>query len=1029
MTVPAPRVDRRTTSEVMQQVQDLLKVYAPAWQEFDPETGNATGVSGALIGIFGRFAELIIQRLNQAPQKNFLAFLDLLGATLLPPQPARVPLTFSLAAGSAVDGLVLAGTQVAAPPAEEEKDPVIFETERELTVTAAQLTSLFVRDPALDRYADVSSVSIASATTGVLIFQGDQQIEHIFYIGQRELLGFAAIDRLSLQFTLLTLPSPSDPRELRWEVWDGNRWQENILNVREDETRGLRQSGTIVFGPLPAVPESPVHAVDSRWLRCRLLTPITQEIAERVGMVRVSHLPRIDTIEMAVTAAQTRLMGDTAFTNQLPVDVSKDFFPFGEKPKFADTFWFAQREALMIAGARILLSIELRNPADSRPTSPPPTKVDGRPVLKWEVWTGTTWVEMGTSTTSDAQGPTGTEFKDTTKALTVSGQVSFRLPEHVARSTVNGVENCWVRVRIVAGDYGQDARYVPREPNNPAAGYNFFPATFAPPVISAITVDYTLNKAAAPEVLLTFNDHSYQDVTAANSDPNQTVVPFRPTLDVDPTFYVGFILPTGRPTFPNRTLSLYVGLKDVVYGGTPVSTVTLAQPHLVWEYWNGQTWSSVTVRDETANFTRSGLLEFLAPPDITHTEEFSQDRYWLRVRWEEGDYPFAPRLQHLLLNTTMAAQTVTIQHEVLGSSDGTAGQTFRATRTPILLQQQFAVREPEFPTIAEVEVITQEEGVDAITRSVAPAGNPKEVWVRWHEVSDFYGSGPRSRHYVLDHLTGEIRTGDGLHGLIPPIGVGNLRLTRYQVGGGSRGNKPPGTIVQLKTTVPYVDKVINTEAATGGAETETVSSLLERAPRTIRHGNRAVTVEDYEDLAMLASPAVARARSVPLRNLLLDPLGAQEVRGEVSVIIVPRSSDAKPQPSLELLSRVQQYLEAHSVSTARVAVVGALYIRVDVKVTIAVVSLESVSVVERVVGEKLASFLHPLTGGLEGRGWDFGRKPHRSDVYALLEAIPGVDHLRSLEITETEDQPGIGATGRFLVFSGSHTVSLVFAAT
>jgi predicted phage baseplate assembly protein len=144
--------------------------------------------------------------------------------------------------------------------------------------------------------------------------------------------------------------------------------------------------------------------------------------------------------------------------------------------------------------------------------------------------------------------------------------------------------------------------------------------------------------------------------------------------------------------------------------------------------------------------------------------------------------------------------------------------------------------------------------------------------VQWLETTDFYGSGPRDRHYGLDHLTGEIRFGDGLAGLIPPVGAGNLRLTEYRTGGGDAGNRPAGAIVQLKTTVPYVDKVTNYEAAAGGADAESLGSLIERAPRSIRHNGRAVTVEDFEDVALLASPEVARARCIPLRNLASDPL-------------------------------------------------------------------------------------------------------------------------------------------------------------
>ena len=56
MTLPAPKIDQRTAISIAQQVQGLLKVYAPAWEELDPVTGVATGVSGALIGIFARFS-------------------------------------------------------------------------------------------------------------------------------------------------------------------------------------------------------------------------------------------------------------------------------------------------------------------------------------------------------------------------------------------------------------------------------------------------------------------------------------------------------------------------------------------------------------------------------------------------------------------------------------------------------------------------------------------------------------------------------------------------------------------------------------------------------------------------------------------------------------------------------------------------------------------------------------------------------------------------------------------------------------
>ena len=138
----APLVDQRSFSDLVAATEQLLNVY----------TGWSPGLTGpdpgqALVGIFARFAGIAIDRLNRAPDKNFIAFLNLLGMERLPPQPARVPLTFQLAPGAKADALVPAGTSVAATPAAGEQDPPVFETEADLTATISTLAAAFVRDP------------------------------------------------------------------------------------------------------------------------------------------------------------------------------------------------------------------------------------------------------------------------------------------------------------------------------------------------------------------------------------------------------------------------------------------------------------------------------------------------------------------------------------------------------------------------------------------------------------------------------------------------------------------------------------------------------------------------------------------------------------------------------------------------------------------------------------------------------------------------------------------------------------------
>jgi hypothetical protein len=1036
MTAVAPRVDARTADDVSAQIENLLKVYVKDEQGHsalaDPVSGDLVPdpFRDALIAIAGRFAEVVIHRLNLVPQKHFIAFLDLLGATQLPPQAARVPLTFSLAAGSTVPGVVPAGTQVAAAPVEDEPAPTIFETEREFVVVPAKLTTAFARDPEKDQFADASALLAGASREGTALFTTDTPLEHVLYVGLRSLLAFSGLTSVTFDVTLKD--DRIDPRHTKWEYWSGTDW--TSVRAVQDGTDNLRTRGTITIDvpspvPLNTIGLNASQRIESRWVRCTLVTPVKDSTAAVTDAIRPAELPTVKTIDVKATAHASGLPITAAFANAVAIDVSRDFFPFAQAPAFGDTWYVRCDEVFSIRGATVTLHVTLTNPVESDSKNPPHTDPSGKPVLTWEIWNGAGWVTLGTSTV-DGSSPAGAStFVDATKALITNTDaakkatdtVTFTVPAAPAPPApdrplaVNGIEGYWLRVRISGGNYGLPATYT--------ADNKINPPTFAPPVIKGVAVDYTRNITASPAdvTLLTYNDFTFS--VASRSD---SFDPFSQTSDVAPTVYFGFELIAGLDAFPNRPLSMFARIAAVDYSASasPLSA-TLKPPRLVWEYWNGTAWQGIGVRDDTRNFSRSGIIELLAPRDVTARPDFGVGmRYWIRVRWQDGDFDVEPRLLRLLLNTTMASQMTTVRDEILGSSDGSNRQSFSVTRPPVLPGQSLEVREPELPSEAERDTLNQEEGPNAI-RPSADGSDQKDVWVRWHEVPDFYASGPRSRHYVVDRLAGRVLLGDGENGLVPPIGVNNLRLAQYQTGGGSAGNRPPGTIVQLKTTVPYVDKVTNVEPASGGADAEPLDSVGDRVPREIRHGGRAVTVEDYEDLALEASPEVARAKCMAPSKVPQDAANVDESPGDITLIIVPRSSDASPLPSVELIRRVQDFLDVRRTPTAHLTVVGPAYVEIAVTAEIVPSSLDVATRVVADVQERVVAFLHPLTGGFEGHGWDFGRQPHKSDLYGLIEAVEGVDHVRTLTVVPV-GSPDALATGRFLVYSGTPAITVMF---
>ena len=135
---------------------------------------------------------------------------------------------------------------------------------------------------------------------------------------------------------------------------------------------------------------------------------------------------------------------DNAFFNNLPLDLSKDFFPFGERPRFGDVLYLSC-DAFSKPQAKITLKIKLTNPASAGANAPiPPVSKQGQPKIQWEHWDGRRWVTLA--------------CQDGTEAFTEDGEIVFLAPSPFPPTAVNGLEGFWIRARLVSGNYGEDER-------------------------------------------------------------------------------------------------------------------------------------------------------------------------------------------------------------------------------------------------------------------------------------------------------------------------------------------------------------------------------------------------------------------------------------------------------------------------------------------------------------------------------------------------------------------------------------------
>src|SRR6185312_11393786 len=108
-----PILDGRTADQVLSALLARAPGYTPGWQ---PASGTA---ANAILSVFSRTVAIEGTALDAMPDRSRLSFLDTLGNSLLPAQPARAPLVFTLMDSAPLDVSLPAGTQVAAslPPA------------------------------------------------------------------------------------------------------------------------------------------------------------------------------------------------------------------------------------------------------------------------------------------------------------------------------------------------------------------------------------------------------------------------------------------------------------------------------------------------------------------------------------------------------------------------------------------------------------------------------------------------------------------------------------------------------------------------------------------------------------------------------------------------------------------------------------------------------------------------------------------------------------------------------------------------
>lgn len=453
----------------------------------------------------------------------------------------------------------------------------------------------------------------------------------------------------------------------------------------------------------------------------------------------------------------------------------------------------------------------------------------------------------------------------------------------------------------------------------------------------------------------------------------------------------------------------------------------------------------VLLEDETHEFLFSGYLKFY----LTKTLKEREGRYWLRFVLLEAGYDTAPKLETVSFHTFLVRQQRTLAEctdgvptaegeFLLDSALAGAGQRelyiethqgfhlYEGSFTKCHSKGGIDLRPEQELTGKKLRVFSYESEFSGKREVGEGSGFPfqefeldipgllkegfvlmVETWQgsgcyrEWSRVEDFDNSGPEDFHYLLED--GSLRFGDCYHGCAPE---GRIFIGACVTSLGAHGNVKAGSVNRWESEL--LERVVNKEHASWGAMPESAKECEARVRELFLNIRRAVTYEDYEQL-VLRTPGlrVRTVKAVPVTDLKRQDGSMDETR--MVLAVAPFSEEEQKQPSPVYLKNILRMLEPKRMIGTRVQILPSEYVGVTV---FAEVTADSYYEQVRLsIGRALEEYFG-------GQGWEFGRPVRHSDIYGLLDTLPGVGAVRTISLDAKGKGVKINQNGDLLLPAG-----------
>ncbi len=987
----------QSAEEIENKIEELRKSYTPEWR-FDRVNPDAGSV---IAQIYARQIEENNRLMSQMPERYHMEFVNMLDSTLRPAQPAASMVIFNYDSGTMVGTQVPKGTRLSAQSADTESGFIVYETERNIYVTDAQIKSVFMTDAEdgtlTPIFGDLSIPEIVPSSAMVTISDEEEATEEevtetdyeqeliqtippFTLFGEKKTVGKSI---LSMYHDRL-FDGVDEPIYIRFE--GDTTLSERIRNKRVVfkylSAKGFTEFDSVEFD------ERSQTFVLKKHMECRKV-----KISEKEYSVII--LEAMDTMTDSVEVGNVLISAGGDSRKPEYVGDGSVEFTSGKFDIFTDTLavynecYIGHDPCFSKAGSRISLDFKVsyhdnhlrisaeeeeqelaiikRKPKKTPMDNPVFVKVDE---ITIEYYNGIGWKKLYCDQEYAAM------FENCEEGIY---KLSFICPDDWMESESGPYSGRTLRFRILKSD-----------------NCYLRPGIHTYPTVENLKITYSYEgKFVQPYKLERIAGTKKEDITD------------KLTSDKDFTVLSGI---------DYHSDALYIGLDRKISEG-PVSIFfqladTNNQNSIKFrlEYSGPNGFTEMKFTDLTEDFTRSGTLMFLPPSDMTECTLEGNRLYWIRLsrarsQKDDRNNAFLPHIVRLCLNAVIVTNVQTSEEndyyieEVMPNMNISLG-------AENILDAEVWVNEMGFTRKEEMDRLLLEHP-EKVRAEYDFLGRISAFYVLWNEVDNFSEATDR-RSYRIDRMTGRIHFSDGNKCDMPRVTSDVAFKARIRSTDGEKGNLSVGEITDFMGAAPYIDTVFNPIRAHGGSNLESIDHALMRCAGIMHSRWKLVSEGDYVRHVMEFSDSIDRTKVV-----VGETIDGGMNPADISVVLLMKDYADGAFSYHRIAGALKKDILTNcelTVTDDNLHIVEPIFVDISVCVWAMVMDMDDAFEVQNEVKRVLSEYLDPVRTAYHD-GWDIGVLPKESQILMRL----GV--LRSKAVIQR-----ITMIGRYVDSEGEHEI-------